>query len=57
MAIPEKYIDLMILGMLGKFFDDVYMKYLSEVQRHRLNDGTTHKQEINYNLGGYSQDV
>jgi hypothetical protein len=55
LKIPDKYIDLLILYMLGKIFDQKKMEYEAHLNRMRINSGSTRKQGLEYQpIGGYS---
>ncbi|MFA6364717.1 hypothetical protein, partial [Methanoregula sp.] len=54
LKIPEKYLDLLLLHMLGRCFDEKKIEYELTITRIRGNSGSSAKQEIEYTpVGGY----
>lgn len=53
LKLPEKYLDLLILFMLGKIFPDKQAEYESKLKDFKGNSTTTYSAAIAYNLGGY----
>lgn len=52
LILPERYVPLLVLYILGKFFDDKMQEYEVRVSRARSNSAQTANFDITYNFGG-----
>lgn len=56
LKMPERYIPLLLIGVLGRIFPDKQQEYEAKLRMAKNNKSTTTKRGIKYNLGGYPAD-